>query len=249
MKPVYYDLHLHSCLSPCGDNDMTPNNLLNMSLLKELDLIALTDHNSCKNCPALLEAAKGTGIWVIPGMELTTAEEIHMVCLFPKLENAMEFDQYVYEQLADLANDPAIFGDQLILDAQDEPVGTVEKLLVNATSIEISQLPELVKQYEGICYPAHIDRSSYSVLSNLGFLPPECGFTTLEVAKPEAFFANEANQGYRESYQILTSSDAHYLEQISEREHCIHLESLDFEGLRQRLEGKLPSFAGENTIE
>ena len=235
MRPVFYDLHIHSCLSPCGDMDMTPNNILNLALLKELDLIALTDHNSCKNCPALMRAAEGSGLAVLPGMELTTAEEVHVVCLFPALENAMDFDGYVHGCLPDIDNVPEIFGAQQILDRRDEPAGIEQKLLINATTIEISDLPALVKGYGGFCYPAHIDRASNSVLSNLGFIPPECAFRTLEVADPEAFFADGRNQAYKEGYAIVTSSDAHYLENISEREHCIHLDTVDFEGLAKRL--------------
>ena len=149
MRPVFYDLHIHSCLSPCGDMDMTPNNILNMALLKELDLIALTDHNSSKNCPALLRAAEGSGLTVLPGMELTTAEEVHVVCLFPALENAMDFDGYVHERLPDIDNVPEIFGPQQILDWRDEPAGLEQKLLINATTIEISDLPALVRGYGG----------------------------------------------------------------------------------------------------
>lgn len=215
--------------------DMTPNNILNMALIKELDLIALTDHNSCKNCPAILKAAEGSGLTVIPGMELTTAEEIHMVCLFPALENALSFDEYVHARLAPVENDPSIFGQQVILNDQDEPVGEEPLLLVNATSIEIADAPGLVAEYGGICYPAHIDRSSYSVLSNLGFIPPECGFHTLEVYQPDKFFGDEKKRGLKDSYYIVTSSDAHYLEHIAERERCIHLDTVDFAGLAARL--------------
>ncbi|MEM1484516.1 PHP domain-containing protein [Oscillospiraceae bacterium PP1C4] len=235
MTPVFYDLHIHSCLSPCADNDMTPQNIVNMSLLKELDMIALTDHNSCKNCPALLQAAKGSGLAVIPGMELTTAEEIHMVCLFSSLENAMAFDSYVHARLADVENVPKIFGEQLIVDALENIIGSEEKLLVNATTIGISELPSLMRRFGGLCYPAHIDRSSYSVLSNLGGIPPECGFKTLEVYMPDAFFADGAHADIQAQYYTVTSSDAHDLARISEREHCIHLHTVDFYGLAARL--------------
>ena len=238
MRPVFYDLHLHSCLSPCGDMDMTPNNIVNMSLLKGLELIALTDHNSCKNCPATLAVAQQAGLAVIPGMELTTAEEIHVVCLFPTLEAAMGFDQYVHDRLAPVKNAPEIFGEQWVLDELDQPVAQEELLLINATTIGISQAPAAVAAFEGICYPAHIDRPSNSVLANLGFLPPECGFSTLEVHSPETFFANGANGAYWEGYHILTSSDAHYLEQINERERCLHLETADFWGLKQWMESE-----------
>lgn len=235
MTPVFYDLHIHSCLSPCGDNDMTPNNILNMSLLKGLQMIALTDHNTCKNCPALMKAAGGSGLAVLAGMELTTAEEIHVVCLFPALERAMAFDAYVHTKLGDVENAPQIFGEQIIMDAHDCIIGQERKLLVNATSIEISKVPALVAQYGGLCYPAHVDRTSYSILSNLGFIPPECGFRTVEVYKPETFFKDSANTALKNDYYIVTNSDAHYLEHISERDHCIHLDTIDYKGLAARL--------------
>lgn len=235
MIPVYYDLHMHSCLSPCGDMEMTPNNLVNMAAIKELDMIALTDHNTCRNCPAVLVVADEVGIRVLPGMELTTAEEVHVVCLFPALANALEFDAYVYAHLMNVKNKPEIFGEQWILDENDEQTGSLEKLLVGATDIPITKVPALVDSMGGICYPAHIDRSSYSVLSNLGYIPPECGFHAVEIYRPEPFFAKSTNEGYRTSHCILTSSDAHRLEDIAERERCIHLESADFAGLRDRL--------------
>lgn len=235
MKPVFYDLHMHSCLSPCGSPDMTPNNIYNMSLIKELDMIALTDHNSAKNCPALMKLSEGGDLVVIPGMELNTEEEIHVVCLFPALENAMDFDRYVGDRLLDIQNDPDIFGEQVIMDEQDRPVGVEKKLLINATSISISDTPALVAGFGGICYPAHIDRSSNSILSNLGFVPPECKFRTMEVKNPDGFFAKEENLLYKEEYYIVTSSDAHYLEDIAERERCIHMDTIDFAGLAARI--------------
>ena len=109
MTELAYDLHIHSCLSPCGDDDMTPANIAGMAALKGLDAVALTDHNSCKNCPAFLAAAKEYGIIGIPGMELTTSEEVHAVCLFPELYQAMEFDRFVYSRLIKVKNRPEIF--------------------------------------------------------------------------------------------------------------------------------------------
>ncbi len=230
-RAVPYDLHIHSCLSPCGDADMTVNNIVNMALIKQLQLIALTDHNSCKNCPAFLKVAQQAGIAALPGMELTTEEEIHLVCLFPALENAMEFDRMVHARLMDIKNRPEIFGEQLILDEMDEVTGREETLLVGASSIGISEAPGLVRAYGGLCFPAHIDRQSYSVLSNLGQIPPECGFCTVEVHDPLTFFADGANAQIRAGYHILTNSDAHYLQDIAEPEQFLHLEQLDFSGL------------------
>ena len=124
MSMLYYDLHIHSCLSPCGDKDMTPANIAGMAAVKGLDVIALTDHNSCRNCPAAMRHAEDLGITLIPGMELTTSEEVHVVCLFPTLEAAMDFDQYVYLHLLPVKNRPDIFGEQLILDEKDQITGT-----------------------------------------------------------------------------------------------------------------------------
>lgn len=98
-RELSYDLHIHSCLSPCGDDDMTPGNIVGMAAIKGLDVIAVTDHNSCRNCPAVLKLAEQYGVLAIPGMELTTAEEVHAVCLFSELSAAMEFDRFVYEKL------------------------------------------------------------------------------------------------------------------------------------------------------
>ena len=132
MKPFYYDLHIHTCLSPCGDDDMTPANIVGMSALKGLNVIAITDHNSCKNCAAAMALAKEYNITVIPGMELTTQEEVHVVCLFPTLEEAMAFDHYVEEHLLPIPNRPETFGKQQIMNENDEITGEDPILLISA---------------------------------------------------------------------------------------------------------------------
>ena len=131
MTPYYYDLHIHSCLSPCADDDMTPNNIAGMAALKGLQILALTDHNSCKNCPAFFEACRRQGIIPIAGMELTTAEDIHLVCLFETLEAAMNFDRTIESHRMPILNRPEIFGNQWILDGEDEPIGEEEILLIH----------------------------------------------------------------------------------------------------------------------
>lgn len=211
-----YDLHIHSCLSPCGDNDMTPNNIVNMAILNGLDVIALTDHNSCKNCPAFLEAAQRSGILAIPGMELCTSEEIHVVCLFPELRQAMAFDREVYQYVPPIQNDPRIFGEQLILDGEDRQIGQEERLLINASSIPIDGVGPLVSRFGGFCFPAHVDKDAYSVLSSLGSIPPECGFTTVEVKNPDRFFAVPENLQKIKGMLAVTDSDAHYLWDIAD---------------------------------
>lgn len=238
MKPVRCDLHIHSCLSPCGEDEMTVNNIVNMAQLLGLELIALTDHNSCKNCRAFMAAAAGKGINAIPGMEITTSEEIHAVCLFPSLQSAMEFDRFVYDRLPYIKNDASIFGDQLILDEHDNITGSETRLLTNATSIGLLELPGLVSAYGGLCFPAHVDRPSFSALSVLGTIPPECGFGAIEVYEPETFFSNPANAKYRSDYNIITGSDAHSLAQMVDKAHIINLPHADFSGLESVLKRK-----------
>ncbi len=225
MIPLYYDLHIHSCLSPCGDDDMTPANIAGMAAVKGLDVIALTDHNSCKNCPAILKHGEEYGITVIPGMELTTAEEVHVVCLFPALDDAMAFDGYVYERLLPIKNREDIFGKQQIMDADDQVTGNVERLLIGATDISFDQVFGLVEAYRGIAYPAHIDKSTTSLLSNLGFVPPDSSFTCVEISTFDHLHQIQKEHPYFLQCKMLSSSDAHYLEDIREPDYQIYARS------------------------
>lgn len=237
MKKVAFDLHIHSCLSPCADREMTPNNIVNMALACGLELIALTDHNSCANAPAFLQAAKKAGIPAFAGMELSTAEEIHVICLFPMLDFALHFSDYVYSKLPALVNQPHIFGEQWVMDASDGILRQEERFLAGAAKIAIGEVGALVRSFGGICYPAHIDRSSFSILSVLGAVPPECGFTALEVTDAERFFEDERHRVLCEPYTILSSSDAHSLEDIARRERVMALDSTDFASLKKALGG------------
>lgn len=225
MIPLYYDLHIHSCLSPCGDDDMTPANIAGMAAVKGLDVIALTDHNSCKNCPAILKHGEEYGITVIPGMELTTAEDVHVVCLFPALDDAMAFDGYVYERLLPIKNREDIFGKQQIMDADDQVTGNVERLLIGATDISFDQVFGLVEAYRGIAYPAHIDKSTTSLLSNLGFVPPDSSFTCAEISTFDHLHQIQKEHPYFLQCKMLSSSDAHYLEDIREPDYQIYARS------------------------
>ncbi|MBO5102004.1 MAG: PHP domain-containing protein, partial [Clostridia bacterium] len=135
MNRYYYDLHIHSCLSPCGDEDNTPNNIAGMASLCGLNIVALTDHNTTKNCPAFFTAARRHGIIPIAGMELTTSEDIHVVCLFEELDDAMAFGEFVQTKRVLIKNRVEIFGEQTVLDGEDNPIGTEEYFLPNATEI------------------------------------------------------------------------------------------------------------------
>ena len=218
-----YDLHNHSCLSPCADNDSTPNNIAGMAYLSGIKIVALTDHNSAKNCPAFFEAAKRYGIIPIAGMELTTSEDIHLVCLFEDINSALNFDQYLQQRRVLIKNRTDIFGDQLILDSEDEVIGNEEHLLPNATTISLDEAPELVKSYGGICYPAHIDRDANGIIAILGTIPPTPVFSCFEVRDADTI--TEYKEKYGLSNKLfVANSDSHYLTDINETNNFFELD-------------------------
>lgn len=227
---IFYDFHIHSVLSPCGDEDMTPNNIVNMAILKGLDVIAVTDHNSCANAQACIDCAKGTSLTVIPGIEVESSEECHIVCLFPTIEQAEQMEAYVDSNLPKIKNRPEIFGNQIIMDSNDCEIGRKDNLLVTATALSVSKTAELAKKLGGVAIPAHIDKSAYSVISNLGFIDDSYGFKTVEIKNPEKF--EELNLPHQlERFKIIHNSDAHYLWDIAEREHYIEVNKLTKEGI------------------
>lgn len=213
-----YDLHIHSCLSPCGDNDMTPNNIVNMSIIKGLDVIAVCDHNSCGNVRAITQAA-AEKILVVPAMEIETAEEVHIACYFPDIEAAEAMWKQVKKSMYGIKNNPEIFGNQYYMDSKDNIIGEEELLLVSACGLDIYKVFSMVKELGGVAVPAHVDRSSYSIISNLGFIPPDLNISTIEITAERV----ERMKCEYKHLNIITNSDAHYLENISERENFINL--------------------------
>lgn len=226
MKEYFYDLHMHSCLSPCGDMDMTPANIVGMAALKGLDVIALTDHNAALNCRAAIKCGEAMGVLVIPGMELSTCEDIHVVCLFATPENAEEFGREVYDALPDVRNRPDIFGEQVIMDENDVPRGSLDKLLINATSIPVDDVRAMARRFGGDAFPAHIDKPSNGIIGVLGAIPPEAGFSSAEVSpncERGTFLPKHPETA---GLNLLSDSDAHYLWQINERVNSFTLPEL-----------------------
>lgn len=224
MNKFYYDLHVHSCLSPCADDENTPNNLAGMAAVCELDIVALTDHNTTRNCPAFFKAAESLGIIPIAGMELTTSEDIHIVCLFEKLDSAMRFGEYIEKRLIPIKNRPEIFGEQIIMDGEDNIIGRVDNLLSVATDISVEALPDIVAEYGGICYPAHIDRDSNGIIAVLGTIPDTPKFSTVE------FNLKENLDDYTQRYSLsgkktVMNSDAHFLGKMNDKEFYVTLDA------------------------
>ncbi len=213
---VFYDLHIHTALSPCAFNDMTPNNIVNMALISGLDVIAITDHNTTGNCKAVQEVAKDTPLTVLCGMELCTSEEIHTVCLLPDADSAWYFERLVASKSPSIKNRTDIFGAQLLMDEQDNTVGEEERMLLTAADISVTDLHHIVNHYGGVVLPAHIDRSGFGILSVLGAVPQDCFFGTVEVKNPIEFAERAVYNDICERYHIITNSDAHSLDDIKE---------------------------------
>ena len=218
------DFHIHSALSPCGDDFMTPGNIVGMAVVNELDAIAITDHNSSENIPAAMAIAAEYGIVVIPGMELETAEEIHVVCLFPDLEAMSRFQGAVLDSYVPGENRPDIFGCQQIFNSNDQIIGECPRMLLAPTGISIDDAIPLAERFGGIAYPAHVDRDSYSVLTSFGTLPYQYPHGFVEISMDCNREALLEQYPFLQDYCLIPASDAHYLEKIQERRTFIEVE-------------------------
>lgn len=234
MSTYYYDLHIHSCLSPCADDDMTPNNIAGMGTVCGLHIMALTDHNTTKNCPAFFEAAKRQGIIPIAGMELTTAEDIHLVCLFETLEAATAFDGEVDKTRSAFPNRPDIFGDQMIMNGDDEVIGIDDNFLPAATSLSLERAAALCMSFGGVCYPAHIDRPANGVIATLGVFPDDPPFGVAEVHDTDKIDELKAAHDNLSDVWFVSGSDAHYLWDIRERYASLEIDDEPYSGERVR---------------
>ncbi len=219
------DLHIHTCLSPCGSLEMSPSAIAAALKKAGIDLASIADHNSALNCPAFADSCAREGIWPLFGLEVTSMEEAHLLCLFEKPDAALDFGEFIYKNLPDIPNNPEIFGDQVYVDSEDNILGEVEKYLGNATTLSIDEIRDEALSRSALFIPAHIDKPVFSVISQLGFLPEE-NYTALEVFSP----ASEAV--YEGKYALITSSDAHYLDDIGKKYFTAELAGKSFDSLR-----------------
>lgn len=232
---AYVDLHIHSALSPCADEDMTPNNIVNMAILKGLQIIAITDHNAIGNVAACLEAARNTPLLVVPGIELTTQEEVHLLAYFDEYSSLVSFYEEVEKHLPPLQNRSHIFGHQWIYNAQDQIIDEDQRLLMNAIQLSFDELIYKIVGYGGVPVPAHVNRDSFSVLSSLGFIPPELPIHTIEIFKHNKGSLSTPLQKQLAHYQQIISSDAHSLGNLLEQVFFVDLNQLDAAHLLKRL--------------
>ena len=219
---IRYDLHIHSCLSPCGDDELTPATVAGMAKLCGLDACALTDHNSAKNCPAFFKAAAFYGVAPLGGLELSTVEGVHVLCLFDTLEKTMDFDRFVYSRLLKTENRPDFFGEQLVRDEEDAILAREPYLLSGDTDIPFSEALGHAKRYGGVALPAHIDRQANGAVAVFGTVPPEGGFTSFELRDRDNLNAYKIYLPADDPV-ILFDSDAHRAEDIGAAGGTMHL--------------------------
>ena len=215
LKPHLADLHIHTVLSPCGEVEMIPPLIVERALELGLSLIAITDHNSAENVAAVMGAAEGTNLTVLPGMEVETEEEVHILCLFGTLEQVLTMQGRVYNHLPSLKNKEDVFGPQFVVDATGEFIAYNERLLLTATSLSVEEVVDRVNELDGICIPAHVDRPSYSLLANLGFIPPHLNFPALEItprAEPAELLEQFPDLA---GHTLIVGGDAHCLSEIN----------------------------------
>jgi len=211
------DLHLHTVLSACAEVEMLPEFIIKRAQELGLGLIAVTDHNSAENVAAVLTEAEGTGITVLPGMEVQTREEVHMLCLFDTLEQVGLWQEEVYAHLPRLKNKEKVFGVQIVLDAEGNAVGHNDRLLLTSTSFSVDEVVERVRCLEGLCLPAHVDRPAYSIIANLGFIPPNLEFAGAEISYRLGLKKAREQFPQLEQYSLILSGDAHRLKEICAR--------------------------------
>lgn len=224
---MFYDFHIHSCLSPCSENDMTPNNIVNMALLKGLDYIAICDHNSTKQQRAIQKVAEKTTLKLMFGVEIQTLEEVHVCCYFKTLNDIESFQPWIDSKNMHIKNNESFFGQQLIMDSEDNIVEKEEDLLIASLKCTLNELIEAVHQAKGKIVLAHaLDRAN-SITHQLGFIPLDCKFDGIEVKTLEQMNEVKKRNPWINDTTWFINSDAHQLIDISEP--CNSMSSIEFQ--------------------
>lgn len=235
LKPFYADLHMHTCLSPCADIDMTPRGIVNTAIDRGLNMIAITDHNSAENVEATGRAAEGTGLVVLSGMEITSSEEVHILGLFEFPELAILMQETIYEHLPSGENDERLYGHQVVVNEHNEVMGFNNRLLISATNLTVRTVLDSIRSFGGISIASHVDRDSFSVLSQLGFIPQDLRFDAVELSPRISREHAETTFGALKAFPWVSFSDAHYVKDIGKRITTFTIEEPTFQEMRQAL--------------
>ena len=235
LKKYSADLHIHSCLSPCASLDLSPRQIVERAKAEGLDIISVTDHNTAKNVRVVMGLAERQGLTVIPGMEVQTREEIHLLALFPDWPSTAAWDEEVRRHLPDVRNDPEVFGDQPIVDDEGNILNFEERLLLNSLDLPLEVVKRRVEGHGGMIIPSHFDKGSFSLISQLGLIPEDMELEVLEVSH-KTQFPSMGNVSPR--IPRIISSDAHRLEDIGNARTIFLLGEATLAELRLAFRGK-----------
>ncbi len=238
MRIVFADLHIHTCLSPCATLDMTPRKIVEQAQKRHLEIIAITDHNSAENTGSVIAAARDTGLCVIPGIEVTTSEETHIVGLFENPLDALSMQTLVYDHLQPGENDDDLFGMQVISNAFDEVEGMNRRLLIGATNLGLSEVIDAIHKLNGLAVAAHIDRQAFSIISQLGFIPEGLDLDAVEISRRMTLTQARTLFKEYEKFVFITSSDAHDIPEVGISPTDFLMAGPDMAELRLALKGE-----------
>lgn len=214
LKTYLADLHVHTVVSPCAEVEMIPPLIVQEALARGINLIGITDHNSSANVAAVQKAAMGTGLTVLPGMELQTREEVHLLCLFDQLEQLEKWQELVNTHLPPLENNIEYFGEQFIVDETGDFIRRETQLLLTSASLTLEQAVEEILNLGGLAVPAHVNRSAFSLIANLGFVPPGVSFDALEISRHLS--PQQACQKFPQlsQFPLIQNGDVHRLDEF-----------------------------------
>lgn len=232
------DLHIHTVLSPCGDLDMSPVNIVRKAYAEKLNIIGITDHNSTLHAPLVEKLAAEFGIMVLKGAEITTREEVHSLCFFELDEQLIEFQSYIESKMTGIKNDVRKFGHQLVVDKDELILREIEELLIAALDVSISELEKKVHSLDGLFIPAHVNRQKFSLISQLGFVPTDMNEDALELSSHIRLDKFLAENTYLSKKRYIQSSDAHYIEDIGKVYTTMRMEHLSFSEFKLALKAE-----------
>jgi len=231
-------MHIHTLLSPCGDLDMTPANIVARAKERKLDIIGITDHNTTRQCNLVADIASDNNLFVMCGTEVTTSEEVHCLAFFKNGVQLSLFQDYLDNHLPNIKNDPKYFGYQVAVDRKEDIIYEEERLLLSALDQTIDQVAEKVKELGGLFFPAHIDKTKNSIISQLGFFPKGLEFDAVGVSKFADLDKLKSTNKILIEKSIVRSSDSHYLENIGEVYTEFRIEKPDFDEIAKALRGE-----------
>lgn len=231
------DLHIHTCLSPCAELSMSPRNIIEKAASLGINILAICDHNSAENAEVSMDLAREKGIRVIPGMEICSVEEVHILGLFGGIDAVLGMQEMVYAHLQPGENDEEAFGMQVVVNEVNEVLGFNKRLLIGATDLTVNSIVETVHSLGGLAIASHIDREGFSIIGQLGFIPPDIPFDALEISRRTSIEKAESDFAPYRNIPWVSSSDAHTIEDVGKKTTGLFMNHATFEEFRLALQG------------